>query len=41
MGPKDYFDQADRLVRAELWMHALGIPSCEYSLPGNLDDKRA
>jgi hypothetical protein len=29
-GPEDYFDQADRLVRAELWMHALGIPVMEY-----------
>jgi hypothetical protein len=29
-GPNDYFDQADRVVRAELWMHALGIDVCEY-----------
>jgi hypothetical protein len=29
-GPEDYFDQGDRIVRAELWMHALGIGVCEY-----------
>jgi hypothetical protein len=42
-GPEDYFDQGDRLVRAELWMHALGIPVMEYLdyqgtwTTGNLD----
>lgn len=29
-GAEDYFDQGDRLARAELWMHALGIPVMEY-----------
>jgi hypothetical protein len=29
-GPEDYFDQGDRLARAQLWMHALGIPVMEY-----------
>jgi hypothetical protein len=29
-GPDDLFGQADRITRAELWMHALGIPVMEY-----------
>lgn len=32
-GPEDYIDQGDRLARAELWMHALGIPVMEYLDP--------
>jgi F5/8 type C domain len=29
-GPSDFFGQADRIARAELWMHALDIPVMEY-----------
>jgi hypothetical protein len=29
-GPNDFFGQADRITRAELWMHALDITVMEY-----------
>jgi hypothetical protein len=32
-GPNDFFGQADRTARAQLWMRALGIPVWEYFIP--------
>jgi hypothetical protein len=32
-GPNDFFGQADRTVRAQLWMHALDIPVWAYFIP--------
>src|SRR5581483_8779822 len=32
-GPNDFFGQADRIARAQLWMHALGIPVWAYLVP--------